>query len=1716
MENLINLGKNEDNCQGKPNLLLGLSGSVAAVKWIELALELSEHYTIKIVTTTPSGHFVRISREYCKKYHPEILARFENHFIVCEDAEILDVFGAKSTSSAADKVVLPIYSDAHEWMQYNEVKKDRVLHIDLRDWAHMMLVAPLSANSLACIANGQAGNLLTSIIRAWPFNDIGKIDKPILLAPAMNTSMWLHPITQEHLLKLRQDWGFSVMQPIPKLLACGVYGHGAMPEPKDIVVSAVQCYNKSKEPPTFLLRWIRSTRYFNSQLWVLLYKVFAALMILYSEVFRLLSYFYSQSGFLSGCFLTLGTLLRFARNKGHSNAIAPATPPLPLLEKGKGKNPIVQGDALASGISPPSLPLAGFPSSTVDASAASTISAVVAAATVATAVESVAASQSDTPRSVLYLRKPGKRASDVAAPDTPMNLEHATYPLIHVSPFPFPESVLIDGVRDKRDWPDRKTPAGEGDKETRGSIPYLKHEIWQTKGEFEEEGEDEEENEAYTRANRFEEKIGERSGYTSNSAMGAGEGTMDDVGQKFVQDAARRVVDRSGERLGVLTPLTAIQSSSSEASVLERLKSTTDSSSHSQSPYIALPSCSCSFCPSSMSTPGMHSLVYPNLPSAQQSSDTTFASNYTSAIASGTYENATTTSTTSDVLSAASSAVSTATSSASPALPSGSLAASIASSATSYAWPTSPAYDLPENEPLRYPTTPVRPTSTTNSCKTTSGFTDSVLGMTPNFREALSYIRPDTTPVSATSALTATCRNLRPIATCDAPAPDSPPMDSTPDTTLHTNYGNDIPQSPPSSDSQDRVSPSSYTPGPRHGPTTDRNVRRNTSASSTHTNASDESAITHSTSRSSNLTSGEYSSLSPSPSSNLQSILQRELQKEALKDLRKDQSEHSRHPSVHFAPEALAFGREEHTPMRHSPKQSPRKSPRPSQQFVQPQSLRPIHDNINQHPSNHSRSSLVYSPLMHSPLAKPSILPERVPDTSPEALSAPNDRSPTVRVAAAYVSNSNGSSSPYSPHYYPNTTGLHPLVEQMPHLIHFPLWSSSPYPIPVSTPQSLPLRSVSQQCLSRQRYTHLGQHPPSTNERLGTDERKYSSPSFLLSTTSSSTSTPYLSSSPFLSASPYTRYTLHSPRSPSSSVGSQSPHTPGTPASFTSTSVTSSVGGCSNPECKRLRRHEKHLFRRRFPSTEYPHLPYVHSQQHPWQDHNNGYSNGDGDVASSLHDVPTMKLRRSLSEEPLGRRTGIWKRLVGKPGSRGAESPIRTGFLRRDSSEVGLFCREDMMERDRRNRERYEEGIWSRTERELDGTKADTNGEDEEDKHHVSHSSGTTDLTDASHFTGLSGFSDIVGLSYLLRKLGMNTLFRKMSIGSRSANDTASVLGSVASSGSLHSHMHSLPHVHSRMHSHKRKHMRTVTEDELSSQYTGWSSSAQSFEELSSPLESSRLSHDILEDSQDALSRVFSSSAADSFSISQLPFLHSSKHSGASSTSKATRTLSASSVARQKRDDSSPLPSSVPSQSPRTMTMTAAQKNGQNIASDSQEPPLHDDVSSMYASKGLHINANLDAGSTDPNAMSNAISSTTAIEDLYQAMSGLDKATRLTSALLSDNPSAVEMMPQRGADNQQTPSSSKKSASMMQDTKSVSPVTTVHKPRQKSLQCGNIVQHSLESLTGLAKLSDWYENIFEKSIHYFHRRDGLFLLFLLSIVLIPILFFCFEAYFGGL
>ncbi|KAF7189561.1 Coenzyme A biosynthesis protein 3 [Pseudocercospora fuligena] len=222
----------------KLHLLLAATGSVATIKIPNIIQALSHHtnLSIRVIITESASQFLQ----------------GQSH----EQPSLLEISKLPNVDA--------VYRDEDEWHE-PWVRGNSILHIELRRWADLMVIAPLSANALAKIANGFSDTLLYSAVRAWdtaglidaprpgislPYNDSpaqkgtereGKGRKGIIVAPAMNTAMWNHPATAKHMNVLEGEWNvenggwFEVLRPIEKRIACGDTGSGGMKEWTEIV-----------------------------------------------------------------------------------------------------------------------------------------------------------------------------------------------------------------------------------------------------------------------------------------------------------------------------------------------------------------------------------------------------------------------------------------------------------------------------------------------------------------------------------------------------------------------------------------------------------------------------------------------------------------------------------------------------------------------------------------------------------------------------------------------------------------------------------------------------------------------------------------------------------------------------------------------------------------------------------------------------------------------------------------------------------------------------------------------------------------------------------------------------------------------------------------------------------------------------------------------------------------------------------------------------------------------------------------------------------------------------------------------------------------------------------------------------------------------------------------------------------------------------------------
>jgi len=101
-------------------------------------------------------------------------------------------------------------------------------HIELADRADLLLVAPATAQTIARFAHGLADDLLSSIYLATP--------APVMLAPAMNGKMLMHPATQAN-LKTLCERGHHIVEPAEGLLACGYEGKGKLALVEDVITA---------------------------------------------------------------------------------------------------------------------------------------------------------------------------------------------------------------------------------------------------------------------------------------------------------------------------------------------------------------------------------------------------------------------------------------------------------------------------------------------------------------------------------------------------------------------------------------------------------------------------------------------------------------------------------------------------------------------------------------------------------------------------------------------------------------------------------------------------------------------------------------------------------------------------------------------------------------------------------------------------------------------------------------------------------------------------------------------------------------------------------------------------------------------------------------------------------------------------------------------------------------------------------------------------------------------------------------------------------------------------------------------------------------------------------------------------------------------------------------------------------------------------------------
>ena len=173
----------------KANVALGVSGGIAAYKAVEVLRGLQK-----------AGCVVRVAmtKRACEFVQPLTFRALSGGHVIVDD--------------------------------YAPDNPDPIAHITFSQTTDLLVVAPATANIIAKFANGIADDFLTSTYLAC--------NAPVLIAPAMNTTMWQHPATQRNLDQLRAD-GVHILEPDEGEMACGTIGPGRLSEPDRIVAAAL-------------------------------------------------------------------------------------------------------------------------------------------------------------------------------------------------------------------------------------------------------------------------------------------------------------------------------------------------------------------------------------------------------------------------------------------------------------------------------------------------------------------------------------------------------------------------------------------------------------------------------------------------------------------------------------------------------------------------------------------------------------------------------------------------------------------------------------------------------------------------------------------------------------------------------------------------------------------------------------------------------------------------------------------------------------------------------------------------------------------------------------------------------------------------------------------------------------------------------------------------------------------------------------------------------------------------------------------------------------------------------------------------------------------------------------------------------------------------------------------------------------------------------------
>jgi phosphopantothenoylcysteine synthetase/decarboxylase len=194
------------------NILLGVTGGIAAYKAVDLASKL-----------TAAGARVRtvMTESACRLVAPKSFEAVTGQPVFTS----LWNDPGPSTPKDASGTAAPGHQTAH---------------IALADWARLVAVAPATADILAKVAHGICDDLLSTVLcTCWA--------TPTVFAPAMNTRMWENPATQRNLETLRAQ-GVRMVGPGAGRLACGTEGLGRMAEPQEILAALESLATEAARP----------------------------------------------------------------------------------------------------------------------------------------------------------------------------------------------------------------------------------------------------------------------------------------------------------------------------------------------------------------------------------------------------------------------------------------------------------------------------------------------------------------------------------------------------------------------------------------------------------------------------------------------------------------------------------------------------------------------------------------------------------------------------------------------------------------------------------------------------------------------------------------------------------------------------------------------------------------------------------------------------------------------------------------------------------------------------------------------------------------------------------------------------------------------------------------------------------------------------------------------------------------------------------------------------------------------------------------------------------------------------------------------------------------------------------------------------------------------------------------------------------------------------